>query len=391
MADFHFETKLRLALREAAERELRRGRVDRTAASGRSALRTTRRSLVPAALVLVTLIALIVPVVLLTSGRSQHQPVRQPKVVDRFSLADSLGGAVTADGSLWIDDKGRSQLVRVDPRTHRVTARFPAPGDVSVAPTSGSLWALLTSPANAGGFTASSLIRVGLRTGGVAARIPLRTPSGERFWGFALAAGEEGVWVLGTTPTWHDRGSLGVLRIDPQTGRATTLIALPYGWGPDGIALRGRDLWALAVGSRQQGLLRFDARTGSRLSDVRILLPNGNLRDDPAPGTFGFAGDALIASVHGGFARIDPTTGQVLWRWHRSSGQGVQAWTVAAGMIWAAVQQSGASDRLVEVAPNDGHVLTGVNLDEFGTAGIAAIDNELWVTTTGGTAVIVWR
>jgi hypothetical protein len=404
MADFNFETKLRLVLREAAEREMQRGRVARSLAGGRSALRVTPRSLIPAAQILVVLIVVaVVAAIFLTLGHPRPQPVSQPKIVARLALGDSLGVAAAAYGSLWIDDKGRSQLVRIDPRTHRVAARIAVTDDVSVAATGGALWALLTFPPNAGiGFQSSSLIRIDARTSHVATRIPLRTPSGERFWGFALAAGDEGVWVLGTTPTWHDQSRLGVLRIDLHTGRATTLVALPYGWSSDGIALRGGDLWALAAGGRQQrpapagpnssagipALLRFDARTGSTLFDRRIPLPEANLETDPAPGTFGFAGDALVATIRGGLARIDPTTGQVIWR--RSLGQGVQAWTEAGGMIWATVL-TGAGDRLVEVSPSDGHVVTTVNLGEFGTAGIAAINNELWITTTGGTAVILRR
>ena len=147
MAGFEFETRLRLALREAAEREAERGRAGRAVARGRSTLVVTRRSFVPVATaVLGTLLALAVATVFLTRSGSQREAVQPPEVVARFTLGESPGRTVGAYGSVWVADKGSDRLLRVDPDSRRVTVRLPIEGDVAMAPARGTLWAL-TMPA----------------------------------------------------------------------------------------------------------------------------------------------------------------------------------------------------------------------------------------------------
>jgi streptogramin lyase len=385
MTAFQFESTLRMALREAAEREEQSGRLARSAAKTRSTLLVTGRWLPVTAVVGAILLALAVAAVVLTFGHSERTPVRPPKVVARLMLADSLGGAVSANGSLWIEDRGRNRLLRIDPHTRQVTARLPVPDDVAMAPAGGALWTLPVRATHRPNDFQASLLRIDPRTGRLAARVPLRTPHGEPFAGLALAADQDAVWILGTTPTWHDRDKLGALRVDPRSGRVTTLIALPGRWGPDGIAVRGGDLWAITTNSR---LLRFDARTGRKLSDSPLSLQPPDPNADPVPGSLGFAGDALVTTVRGGLARIDPYTGRVVWR--RPLGQNVQTWTGDGGLIWAAVATR-KSDRLFAVDPHDGHVATSVDLVAFGSSGIAAIDHQLWVTTAAGEAVVLAR
>jgi hypothetical protein len=385
MTSFEFENELRLALRQAAQREMQRSRLARSIATTRSALVVTRRSLVPATAVLATMIALGLAAVLLTFGHSRPEPVRPPEIIARLALGDSLGTAVGAYGSVWIDDRGGNRLLRVDPANHRVTARIPVSDDVFMAPARGSVWALVATPAPASSFPTSSLIRIAPRTAEVTARMSFRTPAGDPFWGLALAADDQSIWILGTTKAWHNSGRLGVLRIDPRTGRATTLIPLPGTWDSDGIALRDGVLSAITF-DPQQRVLRYDALTGTKILDRQIALPDP--QGDPSPGTFGFVGNTLVATIRGGLAGIDPSTGRVLWR--RPLGQGVSAWTEAGGRIWAVVQ-TGATDRVVAVEPRHGRLVTGANLAEVGTAGIATAGHELWITTGGGKAVILER
>ena len=130
MAGFEFETRLRLALREAAEREAQRGRAGRAVARSRSTLVVTRRSFVPAAAaVLGALLALAVAAVFLTRSGSQREAVHPPEVVARFTLGESLGGTVGAYGSVWVADTGPDRLLRVDPDSRRVTVRLPVEGE----------------------------------------------------------------------------------------------------------------------------------------------------------------------------------------------------------------------------------------------------------------------
>jgi PQQ-like domain len=387
MAGFEFETRLRLALREAAEREAERGRAGRAMARGGSTLAMTRRSFVPAAAaVLATLLALAVATVLLTHSGSQREAVQPPKIVARFALGESLGGTVGAYGSAWVTDTGSNRLLRVDPDSRRVTVRLPVEGDVAMAPADGTLWAL-----NEGTFTSAKtdfrdlLLRIDPRSNDITARLRLRTPSGADLGGVDLAADQNSLWILGTTASWHNNNSLGLMRLAPQDGRATVAFTLPGGWGRVGLAL-GRDhLWAITADDR---LLRYDAQTGEKLSETRLDLPASGRDAEPAPGHLQFAGDTLVTSIPGGLAGIDPYAGRVVWRRHL--GGTVNAWTEAGGFIWAAVSPNGP-DRLFAVQPDEGRVATSVGLDAFSTAGIASVGDELWVTTAGGEAIVLQR
>ena len=77
--------------------------------------------------------------------------------------------------------------------------------------------------------------------------------------------------------------------------------------------------------------------------------------------------------------------------WSRRLGQDLDTYaTEAGGLIWA--RSSGRlHDRLQALDPDTGRVLTSLELHDFGGAGIAAIDNELWLSTVGGKVVILRR
>ena len=383
MAGFEFETRLRLALREAAEREAERGRGGRAAARSRSTLVVTRRSFVPVAVaVLATLLALAVATAFLTRS-DQREAVHPPKMVAGFALGESLGGTAGAYGSAWVADTGTDRLLRVDPDSRRVTVRFPVEGDVAMAPAGGTLWVLneRVRPSELGDL----LLGIDPGSSDITARLRLRTPSGADFGGVDLAAGQNSLWILGTTATWHNNDALGLMRLDPRTGRATVAFTLPGKWGRVGIALRRDGLWAITADDR---LLRYDALTGEKLSETPLDLPGSGRDAEPAPGHLQFAGDTLVTSTPGGLAGIDPYAGRVVWR--RDLGGTVNAWTEAGGVVWATVSPQGP-DRLVAVEPDDGRVATSVGLDAFGAAGIASVADELWITTAGGEAVVLQR
>ena len=171
MAAFDFENRLRVALREAAEREMQRGRTARSGAKARAVLQTTRRSFAPAAAAgLATALALGVGALFLTRAGSDREAVRPPEVVARLALGDSLGGTVGAYGSVWVADTGPDRLLRVDPDSRRVTVRLPVEGDVAMAPAGGTLWALNEDPAPAKDFR-DLLLRIDPRSNEITARL----------------------------------------------------------------------------------------------------------------------------------------------------------------------------------------------------------------------------
>ena len=377
MATFEFEAELRLQLREAAEREQRRGRLARFVATGRTLLPTVGQSALPAAAAAATgAAAIAVAGVFLTSG-SERGAVAPPKVVGQFPVSESLGSTVAAYGSIWINDTSRDELLRIDPHARRteaghkylgVTSRLPVQGEVSLASGGGALWALQKGSPGAGDGFHGPLLRIDPATNRVTARIALRTPAGRPFAGFEVLATRDHVWVAGSEG--------GALRIDPRANRVSEVIAPPGDPLAMSIALRRDGLWALTADGRLQ---RRDPRTGATLNQVPLRL-------DGARDLRAVAGETLVAAVPGGLARLDPHTGQAVWR--RQLGQRISAWTEAGGLLW--VRSGGQLDeRLSALDLDTGQVMTSVELDTGSGSGVAAIDDELWLTTLAGNVVIL--
>jgi hypothetical protein len=377
MAGFEFEARLRIELREAAERAQRRGRLARFVAAGRSLLLGVGDSAVPAVAVVAALAAAIaVAVPFLRSGAEQRS-VAPPEVVAKLTVAESLGSTAAAYGSVWMDDTSRNELLRLEPDSRRVSARLPVRGEVAIAAGAGAVWALQEGSPRGGYELHGPLLRIDPSTNRVTARIALRTPEGRPFAGFEVLAGPDYIWVGGPS---------GALRVDPRTNRVTQAVVPPNKLlgsdcdcfpSPDFALSRG-GLWAITADGR---LLRFDTRTGNTVSDIRVALPR-------AADLSGGPGDALIATLPGGLARIDPSSGRVVWR--TRVGERVSPWTEAGGLIWA--RSSGhVRDRLSALDPDTGRILTTVELDDFSGTGVAAIDDELWLTTGGGNVVVLRR
>jgi hypothetical protein len=369
MAGFEFEARLRIELREAAERAQRRGRLARFVAAGRSLLLRVGDSAVPAVAVVAALAAAIaVAVPFLMSGPEQR-PVAPPKVVAKLTVAETLGSTAAAYGSVWMDDTSRNELLRLEPDSRRVSARLPVRGEVAIASGAGALWALQEGSPRGGFELHGPLLRIDPSTNRVTARIALRTPEGRPFAAFEVLAGPGYVWLGGPS---------GALRVDPRTNRVTLAVVPPDKLVGSDFALSRGGLWAITADGR---LLRFDTRTGETVSDVRVALPR-------AVDLSGGPGDALIATLADGLARVEPYDGRVAWR-TRLGGR-VNAWTGAGGLIWA--RSSGqVHDRLSALDPDTGRVLTTVELDDFSGSGVAAIDDELWLSTVGGNVVVLRR
>ena len=369
MAGFEFEARLRLELREAAEREQRRGLVARFVAAGRSLLPAIGHSALPAAAVTATVAAAIAMATFFLVSGTEQRPVAPPEVVAELTVADTLGSTVAAYGSVWMNDTTRDELLRVEPHSRRVAGRMPVNGELSLGAGARALWALQEGSPRGGFELHGPLLRIDPNTNRVTARIALRTPEGQPFAGFEVLADRDDVWV---------GGAGGALRVDPKTNRVTQAVAAPDELISSDFALASSGLWAITEDGR---LLRFDTRTGTVISDVRLAVSD-------ALDLSGGPGDALLATLPEALARIDPDTGRVLWR--TRLGQRVNTWTAAGGLIWA--RSTGqVHDRLTAFDPDTGRVITSLELDDFGGTGIAAIDDELWLSTVGGNVVILRR
>ena len=221
-----------------------------------------------------------------------------------------------------------------------------------------------------GGFALHGpLLRIDPSTNRVSARIALGTLAGQPFAGYEVLDGRDEVWVAGAS---------GALRIDVRTNRVAQAVEAPDQLITTHFALLDGELWAITEDGR---LLSFDRRTGRAVSDVRLGLSEAiDLGSTP--------GGALIAAAPGALARIEPYSGRVLWR--TRLGPSVDVWAATGGLIW--VRSSGEGrDRLSALDPETGRVLTGVELEDFGGAGLATVDDELWLSTVAGNVVVMRR
>jgi hypothetical protein len=354
-----FEASLRLALMEAAERQARRSRPLNALAAIPSQLRAKTASvpkLAGAAVAVAAAAGALLFGALLAFGPHQaSRPLPRPEVVARLQLGDSLGSAVAGFGSLWLDDTSRNQILRLDSHTRRVVARIPVHGEASTAVGTTAVWVLQASSSEM--FVRHGpLLRVDPRTNRVTGSVPLRTPSGEPFLGYDVVTANGDLWV------W---GPFGALRIDPRTLRVTTVIELPRrSPEPNGFAIWHNRLWGM---SNDNQLLQFDLRTGAKRSQMQLrpegaptdfgvagdamiaTVSSGMERLDPSTGRIvwhtalgrveawteerGLIWAVSTSPLHDRLSAIDPDTGRVVTD-SPLTDFGAQQLAAAEGHLW---------------------------------------------------------
>jgi ABC-type branched-subunit amino acid transport system substrate-binding protein len=222
-------------------------------------------------------------------------------------------------GALWVGNAGGRErtnatvsVTRIDPESPQVrhTTRlpgnegvFPVAGAPRIAVGAGAVWA-----ANPNG----SVSRIDPQSGRIVATIETPSP----VW--TIAAGDEGVWVLGA------KGAPAVTRIDPRTNRVgqTIRIGSP---SAEGVAVGAGSVWVTAA---DPGLVwRIEP---GRPPVLRTI--------DVGRGvTFVAFGDGAAWTgnyVDGMVARIDPRTNAVS---ARTSVGAPQALAAGAGAAWVSV------------------------------------------------------
>ena len=118
-------------------------------------------------------------------------------------------------------------------------------------------------------------------------------------------------------------------------------------------------------------LLRFDARSGKRLSAVPA---NG-------AGLLGVSGGTVFLVGDSGLSAVDAATGRT--RWTRDLGaQHVNNGTLDGGTLW--VHASDRRDRLWRLDARSGRVTGSLALPEFGAAGVVTVGKQVWTMSIGG-------
>jgi outer membrane protein assembly factor BamB len=210
------------------------------------------------------------------------------------------GGPLTfGAGSLWVGAWRNREVVRIDPRSNRVAARFPAGGQnpAGLAVDAGTIWVVHPDT--------DEVMRLDARTGRVVARIKLGSlpfqvaPGDRRFLPSLVAVGAGAGWV-GT-------GRGAVARIDPASNRVVAVIKLAR-QDLRGIAVAGRIVW---VAEGRHGVARIDAASNRPLRTIRLDVQADRVAADG--GTIWVGGPTMDPSFEtaGAVARIEAATGRV--------------------------------------------------------------------------------
>lgn len=351
-----FVTRLGVALRDAADREERRRAPWRALATARTTLPRLRAS--PVLATVIAGLVLAAAVYGLASFRSSDSAPAGPKVVARLAPAGGLDQVVAGAGSAWLADSDTQALLRMDPATRRVTARFPLGGSANITWGHGAIWVGVTRD------QAFRLLRIDPRTNRIVARLHTPDVPGGAAFSSPVWVGDK-LWLL---------SSAAAVQIDPASGHAiATVPTARNGYRTRSIAVVGGDLWVHLSDGR---LLRLDGATGRRKATFH--LPDGDLVGD-------FLMNGLFVVDENTLSRMDPRTFRVLWRTPITS---IGAGVAAGGRLWVEAPDR-QGDRVLTVDPRTGSVIDSVHVGEFGAQWMAPVGSEVWMTTAGGRVIIL--
>jgi outer membrane protein assembly factor BamB len=244
------------------------------------------------------------------ASRSPPTPTTTPAPPQQLTLADRWataqigvghgGGPLVFDaGSLWVGAWRDRQVVRVDPRSNRVVARFPAggPNPAGLAVGAGTIWVVHPDT--------DEVVRLDPGTGRVVARIkldplPFQVGAGDRRFLPSLVA-------VGRGAGWVASGRGAVARIDAASNRVVAVLKLLPA-RPAAIAVAGGSVWVAAGGG---GVARIEAATNRLLGAIRLDLYAERVAVGGGAVWVGGPTTDPIVEIAGAVARIDATTGRV--------------------------------------------------------------------------------
>lgn len=333
-----FVTTLRLQLREAAEREARRGPLQRALPSP--------RPLVLAGALAAAAVAIAIAVGTLGSSPKRTPATTAPHIVSRLAVADQGGALSSGFGSLWTYDNTGVLRLGTD---GSIVARVPIKADINDAfAGAGGMWAM----------TDDRLYRIDPRTNRIVARIKLPPPSRS----FTTVSTDGAVWVANADKA---------VAIDLKTDRTGRSVSFDRGGeAPSSFASEPGRIYML----RRDGLLEtLDSRTMARVSLTRPAL------QDPLVGAargilYQQSGAGLSASA----------TGKLLWRTNLGT-RTVNAVISGLGALWVqGTPVNGSRDQLWKLDPRTGRVLAALQLPDFGTSSMVAAGGRVWIMSAGG-------
>jgi outer membrane protein assembly factor BamB len=362
-----FLTDLRLQLREAALREERRGTLARHIVRARRRLPGPAQAAGAAAAVAA---AIAVAFGVTTIGGQEESTA--PRVLGTFPAASGTAQLSPGFGAVWATDSSRGDILRIDPRTQRVTDRIAVGAAARLAVGPDAVWALVGDLCFCDANPVR-LVRIDPRSDRIIARIRIHKPAGEGFGPADVQVDGSAVWVL---------GAAGALRVDTNRNAGQNFVRLTdaRGEAPHGAVVDRGKIWTLMLDGRLRVL---DGQTGRVTADVAVR---------PGAGSVPFRGRPGMVSVIGTdeVVMLSPETGQPLWR-TRLDGHAF-AWTSDGRVLWVHVARAPLHrDQLVQLDAATGRRLGQVDLPEPGVSGMAIVGRDVWVATPHGKIVVVGR
>jgi hypothetical protein len=291
-------------------------------------------------------------------------PPSGPPGVTRTADTALVDAIAVTPSSVWIAAGGL--VLRVDPVTRRTIVvphiETVEPPVVQVTAGAGAVWATTTA--------GRQLLRIDPRTARVTASLSVPAE--------AVAAAASGVWVVCCSA---GGGGRQLTRVDPASGRVVQAIRLPghpqaVGIGPSGVWVRGA----------QGPVWRVDPASNRVVATIRLPASNGqSYRPDTGDpgGDIAVTTDGVWVSNPGTATvrRIDPRRNQVTEDLVEADGSDL---TVAAdGVVWATsdTRLLGRGDGPEVLGPRRN--LHELGTDRI-TAVAAARDGGLWLGTAQG-------
>jgi streptogramin lyase len=276
-------------------------------------------------------------------------------------------GVVTlaaTDGALWVS--GAGAVSRIDAVTGRLVARVAAPraGDLTATATGdGSLWVT-------GNYEASVVYRIDPATDRVAAIIRAPGPA------LGIAAGAGRVWVA------IDRQGPGVvLQIDPKSDRITGP-PIKVGPGPGELSYGDGSLWV--QNTSPASVMRIDPATGHAAT---VIAPAAVNYGSPVVGAVAVGLGSLWATANDHLTRYNPRTDHVIANLPIPRATEV---ALGAGEVWVLAEPRSTSAatfhpvkdtaELYEVDPRDNRTVgKPVPLDAEEPIAVTVTDQDVWV------------
>jgi virginiamycin B lyase len=252
-------------------------------------------------------------------------------------------------GSLWASVFGPSTVVRVNPRTGRINARYRVgggPGSLVVA--GHAVWI--------GNYVGSSIMRLDPTRRRVR-RIRVGAQP------IAVDAGGGAVWAA-------DKGDGRVTKVSLRTGKVLLHRAFP-GESHEGLVVQPDGVW---VTSESGVVHKLDPATGKTILSVQV-------GDDADYVTAGSGSIWVSCFLDERLWRLDPATGKVLQT--IPIGTGAQGMAVDGTTVWVASYNTG---RVLRVDTAGGRVVERIRTGSQ-PRGVVIAGGSVWVANSGGSTL----